>query len=169
MCGWRQGRWGNLSSERGLAHGTWGRGGIAPAPAPAHDLETIILATKESEKGGPLSDTHCLFCRIAQGEIPADLVRSDPEVLAFRDINPQAPTHILIIPRRHIASVSEMTEDDADLMGKLFLMAKDLAREEGISTGGYRMVVNAGPDAGQTVFHVHLHLLGGRGMDWPPG
>lgn len=116
-----------------------------------------------------MSDSNCLFCRIARGEIPADVVRSDPDVVAFRDINPQAPTHILIIPRKHLASVAEMGPDDAELIGKLFLAAKELAREEGIVEGGYRMVVNAGPDAGQTVFHVHLHLLGGRAMGWPPG
>ena len=116
-----------------------------------------------------MPDNDCLFCRIAQGEIPAELIRSDPNALAFRDINPQAPTHILIIPRKHIASVSDLTEEDAGLMGKLFLMAKELAREEGISEAGYRMVVNAGADAGQTVFHIHLHPLGGRGLGWPPG
>jgi histidine triad (HIT) family protein len=123
----------------------------------------------EAEREGPLSDSKCLFCRIAQGEIPADLVYSDPEVVAFRDINPQAPTHILIIPRRHIPSVSELGPSDAGLMGKLFLLAKDLARDDGISEDGYRMVVNTGPAAGQTVFHIHLHLFGGRGMGWPPG
>lgn len=116
-----------------------------------------------------MSESDCLFCRIAQGQIPADVVRSNDEVVAFRDIHPQAPTHILIIPRKHISSVSELEEADAHLLGDLFLMAKDLAREEGIAEGGYRMVVNAGADAGQTVFHVHLHLLGGRGMGWPPG
>lgn len=116
-----------------------------------------------------MSQTNCLFCRIARGEIPADIVRSDPEVVAFRDLHPQAPTHILIIPREHIASVSDLSDLNADLMGKLFLVARDLAREEGISEAGYRMVVNSGPAAGQTVFHVHLHLLGGRGMGWPPG
>jgi histidine triad (HIT) family protein len=97
------------------------------------------------------------------------VVLETPHVLAFRDINPQAPTHILIIPREHVPSVSEMGEGQAQLMGRLFLAARDLAREEGIQEGGYRMVVNAGPDAGQTVFHVHMHLLGGRGMGWPPG
>jgi histidine triad (HIT) family protein len=116
-----------------------------------------------------LSDSSCLFCRIAEGEIPADLVRSDPDVLAFRDIHPKAPTHILIIPRKHIASVTELEVDDAEVIGKLFLTAKELAREEGISDAGYRMVINAGADGGQTVFHVHLHLLGGRPMGWPPG
>lgn len=116
-----------------------------------------------------MSASGCLFCRIAAGEIPADIVRSDPEVVAFRDINAQAPTHILVIPRKHIPSVDDLEESDAEVMGQLFLAAKELARQEGIADGGYRMVVNAGADAGQTVFHVHLHLLGGRGMAWPPG
>ena len=116
-----------------------------------------------------MADSSCLFCRISDGEIPADVVRSTPEVVAFRDINPQAPAHILIIPRKHIPSVSELDAEDADVMGALFLMARELARDEGIEEGGYRMVVNAGADAGQTVFHIHLHLLGGREMGWPPG
>ena len=114
-------------------------------------------------------DPQCLFCRIVTGEIPADIVWSDQDLLAFRDINPQAPTHLLLIPRKHIASVSDLSAEDAEAMGKLFLAAKELAQEEGIEEGGYRMVVNAGPDAGQTVFHIHLHLMGGRGMRWPPG
>ncbi len=116
-----------------------------------------------------MSQGKCLFCRIAKGEIPAELVRSEPDVVAFRDIHPQAPTHILLIPRKHLPSVREMSEEDGQLMGKLFLMAREVAREEGIAEGGYRLVVNAGADAGQTVFHLHLHLLGGRGMGWPPG
>ena len=120
-------------------------------------------------KERPLSESDCLFCRIANEEIPAEVVRSDPDLVAFRDINPQAPTHILIIPRKHISSVSQLAEEDATTMGKLFLAARDLAREEGIAQDGYRMVVNAGPGAGQTVFHIHLHLLGGRSLGWPPG
>lgn len=116
-----------------------------------------------------MTDNDCLFCRIASGEISADLILETSDVLAFRDINPQAPTHILIIPREHISSVSEMEEDQAPILGKLFLAARDLARKEGIQEGGYRMVVNAGSDAGQSVFHVHMHLLGGREMKWPPG
>jgi len=116
-----------------------------------------------------LTDSDCLFCRIAAGEIPADVVFETPEILAFRDIHPQAPTHILIIPRRHLSSVSDLQASDAELMGTLFLAARKLAENEGILKGGYRMVVNAGPDAGQSVFHVHMHLLGGRGMGWPPG
>ena len=123
----------------------------------------------EFRKEGFLSQTACLFCRIAEGEIPAEVVRSDSDVVAFRDIHPQAPTHILLIPRRHVPSVREMSEEDSRLMGKLFMMARDLAREEGIEEGGYRLVVNTGSEAGQTVFHLHLHLLGGRGMGWPPG
>ncbi|MFO8173988.1 MAG: histidine triad nucleotide-binding protein [Gemmatimonadota bacterium] len=116
-----------------------------------------------------MTDNDCLFCRIASGEISADLILETSDVLAFRDINPQAPTHILIIPREHISSVSEMEEDQAPILGKLFLAARNLARKEGIQEGGYRMVVNAGSDAGQSVFHVHMHLLGGREMKWPPG
>jgi histidine triad (HIT) family protein len=116
-----------------------------------------------------LSEENCLFCRIAQGEIPAEVIRSDPDIVAFRDIHPQAPVHILIIPRKHIPSVRELSMEDAPIMGKLFLMAQELARDEGISDPGYRMVVNAGSDGGQTVFHIHLHLLGGRAMGWPPG
>jgi histidine triad (HIT) family protein len=114
-------------------------------------------------------DSNCLFCRIAAGEIPAEFVRSDQDYVAFRDIHPQAPTHILIIPRKHIPSVDDLSPEDAEIVGKLFLAAKVLSREEGIDGGGYRMVVNAGPDAGQSVFHIHLHLLGGRVMKWPPG
>jgi len=116
-----------------------------------------------------LTHSDCLFCRIARGDLPADVIMRTPDLVAFRDINPQAPTHILIIPRTHVASVSELEESNAEIMGKLFLAAKELARAEGIEEGGFRMVVNAGSDAGQTVFHIHLHLLGGRGMGWPPG
>jgi histidine triad (HIT) family protein len=117
----------------------------------------------------PLAGTDCLFCRIVAGEIPADVVLSTPDLMAFRDINPQAPTHILIIPKAHVASVSDLDPDQAELMGKLFLAARELAEREGIAQEGYRMVVNAGAAAGQTVFHIHMHLLGGRGMAWPPG
>ena len=109
----------------------------------------------------------CLFCRIVAGEIPAKLVAETPECVAFRDINPQAPTHVLVIPREHVPSLSEAT--DPALVGRLALLAADIARQEGIAEGGYRTVINTGPDAGQTVFHIHLHLLGGREMRWPPG
>ena len=134
-----------------------------------HDLRTTGRIGREAEKEDLLPDSDCLFCRIAEGEIPAELVHSDTEVVAFRDIHPQAPSHILIIPRKHIPSVASLADGDAHLMGKLFLVARKLAEEEGVSEDGYRMVVNAGSAAGQTVFHIHLHLLGGRGMEWPPG
>lgn len=116
-----------------------------------------------------VSDPNCLFCRISSGEIPAEQVYSDEGVVAFRDISPQAPTHILIIPRKHIATVGSLEPEDTEVMGRLFQVAKVLAAEEGIEEDGYRMVVNAGADGGQTVFHIHLHLLGGRPMAWPPG
>ena len=109
----------------------------------------------------------CLFCRIVRGEIPAKLVAETPECVAFRDINPQAPTHVLVIPREHVTSLNEAT--DPALVGRLSLVAADIARQEGIAEGGYRTVINTGADAGQTVFHIHLHLLGGREMRWPPG
>ena len=109
----------------------------------------------------------CLFCRIVRGEIPAKLVAEDEHSVAFRDITPQAPVHILIVPREHVASLNQAT--DPAMLGRLSLMAADLARKEGISESGYRTVVNTNAAAGQTVFHVHLHLLGGRPMHWPPG
>jgi histidine triad (HIT) family protein len=114
-----------------------------------------------------MSDPSCLFCRIVSGEIPAKLVAETPECVAFRDINPQAPTHVLVIPREHVASLD--TANDAALVGHLSLVAADIARREGLAERGYRTVVNTGPDAGQTVFHLHLHLLGGRALRWPPG
>ena len=111
----------------------------------------------------------CLFCGMARGEVPCDEVYADEEFLAFRDISPQAPTHVLIIPRRHIPSLVELGPEDAPLMGRLSVLAARLAAELGLAEGGYRWVVNAGPDACQTVPHVHLHLLGGRRLGWPPG
>jgi len=111
----------------------------------------------------------CIFCRIAAGEIPAKLVREDENVVAFRDIDPKAPTHVVVIPRRHIASVNDLEPGDAALLGEIFLAAKEIAREEGIAASGYRLVVNTGRDGGQSVDHIHLHLLGGRRHSWPPG
>lgn len=111
----------------------------------------------------------CIFCRIAAGEIPAKIVRQDEDTVAFRDIDPKAPSHVLVIPRRHIPSINTLTGDDAALIGKLFLAAKEIAAEDGVAASGYRMVVNAGPNAGQSVDHVHLHVLGGRALAWPPG
>ena len=106
----------------------------------------------------------CIFCKIVAGEIPSTNVYKDDQVTAFRDINPAAPTHILIVPNRHIDSVNMMIPDDEPLIGRLFSVAKELAAKEGIADGGYRLIVNTGAEAGQTVFHIHLHLLGGRQM-----
>ena len=113
--------------------------------------------------------SQCLFCRIAAGEIPANILYSDEDVLAFRDINPQAPLHALVIPRKHIATINDLQTDDAALVGKLFLAAKQVAKEAGYAEDGYRVVMNCGLDAGQTVFHIHLHVLAGRALSWPPG
>lgn len=109
----------------------------------------------------------CLFCRIVRGEIPAKLVAEDEHSIAFRDINPQAPVHVLIIPREHVPTLDHA--GDAEMLGRLSLMAAEVARREGIAANGYRTVMNTNAAAGQTVFHVHLHLLGGRAMHWPPG
>lgn len=111
----------------------------------------------------------CLFCKIRDGEIPAETVFENESVLAFRDVNPQAPVHILIIPRKHIATTNDLEAEDETIMGALFTAAKAIAEQEGISDDGYRMVVNCNEGAGQTVFHIHMHLLGGRSMRWPPG
>jgi histidine triad (HIT) family protein len=110
----------------------------------------------------------CLFCKIGRKEIPAKLVHEDADVFAFEDINPQAPTHILICPRRHFESLNEATAEDQAVLGKIQMIAAKLARERNL-LGGYRTVVNTGRGAGQTVFHLHLHLLGGRAFHWPPG
>jgi histidine triad (HIT) family protein len=111
----------------------------------------------------------CLFCKIASGAIPSDVVLDRGGILAFRDVNPQAPTHILIIPKTHIRDVSELDGSSGPLLAELIAAANELARAEGIDGSGYRLVANVGPDAGQTVFHLHVHLLGGRPMGWPPG
>jgi len=110
----------------------------------------------------------CLFCRIGAGEIPATKVHEDEVVIAIRDINPQAPTHVLLMPRQHVASAADLSEADAPLLGRLFTVAAELARAEGLEAG-WRLVANVGADGGQTVDHLHLHLLGGRQMHWPPG
>jgi histidine triad (HIT) family protein len=111
----------------------------------------------------------CLFCRIIAREIPASIVYEDDRVLAFNDINPQAPTHVLIVPKRHIETLNALEPDDDQIVGELARRAAAIAEELGIATGGYRTVFNTNRDAGQTVFHIHLHLLGGRSMGWPPG
>ena len=116
-----------------------------------------------------MTDTDCLFCKFVSGELDADVVHETENVLAFRDINPQAPSHVLIIPRKHVATINDLSEADGADIGDLFLAAKEIAQAEGISDEGYRVVMNCNAGAGQTVFHVHLHLLGGRAFGWPPG
>ena len=111
----------------------------------------------------------CIFCRIADGEIPATVVRQDEHTVAFRDLDPKAPLHVLVIPRKHIASINDLADDDAAVMGALLIAARDVAASEGIAESGYRLVVNTGAAANQTVHHVHLHVMGGRDMRWPPG
>lgn len=116
-----------------------------------------------------MNNPDCLFCKFASGELDTDIVLETDTVLAFRDINPQAPTHILIIPRKHIATINDLAKSDAEEIGNLYLVAKELAKAEGIEEDGYRVVMNCNSGAGQTVYHVHLHLLGGRLFNWPPG
>jgi histidine triad (HIT) family protein len=111
----------------------------------------------------------CLFCRIVAGAIPAQVVHRDDSVVAFRDVNPQAPLHVLIVPTKHIATVNDLTTEDDALIGSMFRRAAAIAAEHGYAERGYRTVFNTNRDAGQTVFHVHLHLLAGRGLTWPPG
>ncbi len=113
--------------------------------------------------------TDCLFCRIVGRQIPASIVYEDDHVLAFNDINPQAPVHVLLVPKRHIASLNDLASGDDALVGELVRRAAAIAADRGIAAGGYRTVFNCNADGGQTVFHVHLHLLGGRSMTWPPG
>jgi histidine triad (HIT) family protein len=114
-------------------------------------------------------DTSCVFCKIVAGQIPADVVRESDRVLAFRDMDPKAPTHILLIPKEHVESVAELGDRHGDTLADLMQAATHLARADGIDESGWRLVTNIGPDAGQAVFHLHFHLLGGRPMGWPPG
>ncbi len=130
--------------------------GLGPAPT-APPVKEGVMASD------------CLFCGIAAGEIQADIVHEDDELVAFRDIHPQGPVHILVIPRRHLASLEETRREHAELLGRLLLAAAELARREGIADSGYRAVLNVGDDGGQTVDHLHVHLVGGRRMGWPPG
>lgn len=113
--------------------------------------------------------TDCLFCKMIKGEIKPDTVYEDDEVLAFRDINPQAPLHVLIIPKQHIATINDLQPEHNALVGKLFLAAKQVAVKEGLDQRGYRTVMNCNAEAGQSVYHIHLHVLAGRPMSWPPG
>ena len=111
----------------------------------------------------------CLFCKIVKGEIPADIVAENAYALAFRDINPQASTHVLVIPREHIASTRDLNNDNIETLSHMALLANEISISEGLTDSGYRWIINTGNDGGQTVFHIHLHLLGGRQLNWPPG
>ena len=116
-----------------------------------------------------MTATNCLFCRIVNSELDADIVFENETVVAFRDINPKAPTHVLIVPRKHVATINDLEDGDASTVGEMFLAAKAIAAAEGLAEPGYRVVMNCNEGAGQSVFHIHLHLLGGRGLSWPPG
>lgn len=116
-----------------------------------------------------MSDPDCLFCKIIAGDIPADIIYESDTAIAFRDINPRAPTHVLIVPREHIATINDIDPEQEAIVGSLFSAARAITAQEGISDDGYRAVMNCNAAAGQTVFHLHLHLLGGRILGWPPG
>ena len=113
--------------------------------------------------------TDCLFCKIIDGEIPSDTVYENDDIVAFKDVNPHSPTHILIVPRKHIATINDLKGEDAKIMGEMMLAAQGIAKSEGIAESGFRLVINTNDDAGQTVHHIHMHLMGGRNMAWPPG
>lgn len=113
--------------------------------------------------------TDCIFCKIVSGDIPAEKVFENESVIAFQDLNPQAPLHVLVIPKKHISTINDLGHEDTALVGEMYLAAKQIAADNGLSERGYRAVMNCNEEAGQTVFHIHLHLLGGRAMTWPPG
>ena len=116
-----------------------------------------------------MAESDCLFCKILAGDIPADVIYESDSAIAFRDLNPQAPTHVLIIPRQHVSTINDIGEEHHEILGSLFSAAKSIAADEGLADDGYRVVMNCNEAAGQTVFHLHLHLLGGRTFKWPPG
>jgi histidine triad (HIT) family protein len=116
-----------------------------------------------------MSEQDCLFCKIVDGGLPAEIVYENDSLIAFRDIDPKAPTHILLIPRRHVATMNELQDGDHSLVGQLLVAAARIAADEGLADDGYRVVMNCNEAAGQSVFHIHLHLMGGRRMTWPPG
>lgn len=119
-------------------------------------------------KGGENVE-NCIFCKIINGEIPCEKIYEDEKVISFKDINPEAPIHVLIIPKKHISSVNDLMEEDAEIIGHIFMVGKEIAVRLGVESSGYRIVTNCGKDAGQTVEHIHFHLLGGRSLQWPPG
>jgi len=116
-----------------------------------------------------MSDDNCLFCKIRDGKIPSTITYRDDDVFAFKDIGPKAPLHELVVPNRHVATLADAKPEDAEMYGKMMIVASKRAKESGQAAGGFRVVMNAGPDAGQSVFHVHLHVLAGRPLAWPPG
>jgi histidine triad (HIT) family protein len=116
-----------------------------------------------------MKSADCLFCKIVAGDIPAEIIYESDSAIGFRDVNPQAPTHVLIIPREHIATINDLDAGHETIVGKLYTAAKTIAADEGLADDGYRVVMNCNEGAGQTVFHIHLHLLGGRSLGWPPG
>jgi histidine triad (HIT) family protein len=116
-----------------------------------------------------MSNESCLFCQILAGDIPADIIYESDTAIGFRDINPKAPTHVVIIPRKHIATINDIEPDDQQVVGSLFTAAREIAEKEGHAAAGYRVAMNCNEAAGQTVFHIHLHLLAGRSFSWPPG
>jgi histidine triad (HIT) family protein len=128
-----------------------------------------VVSAAEPRGSGPRRDPSCLFCRIVAGEIPSTRVAEDDTVIAIRDIAPKAPTHILVMPRDHIASAADLTDADSPLVGHIFAVAAEIARSAGIADGGYRVVTNVGTWGGQSVDHLHFHLMGGRPFTWPPG
>lgn len=111
----------------------------------------------------------CLFCKIRDGEIPSETVYENDDILAFKDVNPHSPTHVLIVPRKHIATINDLEGEDAKIMGEMMMVAQEIAKTEGVAESGFRLVINTNDDAGQTVHHIHMHLMGGRNMAWPPG
>ena len=127
------------------------------------------MAFRPARARRPHVTADCLFCKIVAGEIPATMVHADDLVVAIRDIAPRAPSHVLVMPREHIASAADLTEDRGPLLGRLFAVAADVARAEGIVERGYRLTINVGAGAGQSVPHLHLHVMGGRAFGWPPG
>lgn len=128
-------------------------------------FQAVFLKEDDTVKHDP----NCLFCKIVDRKIPAKLIHNDEMAIAFEDINPQAPSHILIVPNEHISDIQSMKEGERELIGHLFFVARNIAAARGLDKGGYRLVINNGRDAGQAVFHIHLHLLSGRAFAWPPG
>lgn len=130
---------------------------------------SLIMSTMLHREAFKESKLSCLFCEIIDGKLNSTQVYSDDQCVAFRDIHPAAPTHVLVVPRKHIATISELAEEDEQLAGHLLRVGAQVAKDEGIDQSGYRLVFNTNGHAGQTVFHIHLHVLGGRAMEWPPG